>query len=388
MKYFLSGIAFVIALAVIVLVIRNERQEMQQAVQSTVDHGIDTAIDKSPQIVERTIDSAGKAIGKVLRPRESDDDSDHRSERTSDPSNATTDPKIRKTPVDQAGEAIGKVFGQRESNDEPNDKSEKASDRSNTTADPIGLVGDLFNLGRQAARAADDVGQNIFALDLAQERETGREVHRMILKDHTILRLPEQQSRMERLAEPLLNLCKRKGLTYTFSVIDDKEVNAFSHLGAYIYVHKGLLDFAASDVELQYVIGHEIAHVELKHCLRNLTYSARMSKWTPDAAGGIAQLAYNMISLGYSEDFEFEADEWSFRSQIRLGYRPDQATSFARHYLQYLTSRGIETESRRAESVSDAVAREVENHFRSHPAARERLRRLEKLSITVDKPRN
>jgi predicted Zn-dependent protease len=192
---------------------------------------------------------------------------------------------------------------------------------------------------------------------------------------------------VERLAQPLLDLCKRKGLTYTFFVIDDKAINAFSHLGAYIYLHKGLLDFAASDVELQYAIGHEIAHVELKHCVRNLTYSAQLSKWTPDAAGGIARLAYNMFALGYTEDFEYEADEWSFRSQTRLGHSSDQATSFARHYLDYLTSRGIETELRRPDSVSDAVVREVENHFRSHPAARERLRRLEKLANSADKPR-
>jgi predicted Zn-dependent protease len=249
-------------------------------------------------------------------------------------------------------------------------------------------VSDVLNLTRQAAKAADDVGQDLLALDLDQEHDTGREVHRMILKDHAILQLPELQSRVERLAQPLLDLCKRKGLTYTFFVIDDKAINAFSHLGAYIYIHKGFLDFAASDVELQYAIGHEIAHVELKHCLRNPTYSARLSKWTPGAAGGIAQLAYNMTALGYSEGFEFEADEWSFRSQIRLGYSPEQATSFARHSLDYLTSRGIQTESRRPESVSDAVVRKVENHFRSHPAAKERLRRLEKLSTNIDKPRN
>jgi predicted Zn-dependent protease len=198
--------------------------------------------------------------------------------------------------------------------------------------------------------------------------------------------LPEQQLRVEQLAKPLLNLCKRKGLTYTFWLIDDKEVNAFSHLGGYIYIHKGLLDFAASDVELEFVLGHEIAHVELKHCVRNLTYAAHLSKWTPDAVVGVAQAAYQMIAVGYSKDSEFEADAWSFRTQIRLGRSREQATSFARHYLDYLTGRGIETESPQPKTVPEAVAHEVENHFRTHPAPKERLRRLEKLSTNAEKP--
>jgi predicted Zn-dependent protease len=326
-------------------------------VKTTVDQGIDTAIEKSPEVVERTVASASEAIGKVLRPRERNDAEPNAPEGTVSEGSRTKDSKPQ---------------------------GRQAKDSKKSTTDPIGFVSDVFNLGRQAAKATDDVGQDLFALDPDQERDVGREVHQMISKDHAILRLPEQQSRVERLAQPLLNLCRRKDLTYSFSVIDGDEINAFSHLGGYIYLHKGLLNFAASDVELQNVIGHEIAHVELKHCLRNLTYSAHLQKWTPDAVGGVAQLAYNMIALGYSEDFEFEADEWSFRSQIRLGRSREQATSFARHYLDYVTSRGIETENRRPESASDAVVQEVENHFRSHPAARERLRRLEKLPLNTD----
>ncbi len=364
MKYILGGIGFVISLGAIVLVIRHESHEMQNAVKTTVDqgidHGIDSAIEKSPQLVVRTIDSAGEAIGKVLRPRE----------------RADAEPNAPKETVSQGSQA---------KHSKP--QSTQAKDSKKKPTDPIGFVADVFNVGRQAAKAADDVGQDLFALDPDQERDVGREVHQMISNDHAVLRLPEQESRVERLAQPLLNLCRRKDLTYTFSVIDDNEINAFSHLGGYIYLHKGLLNFAASDAELQSVIGHEIAHVELKHCLRNLTYSAHLQKWTPDAVGGVARLACKMIALGYSEDFEFEADEWSFRSQIRLGRSREQATAFARHYLDYLTSRGIETENRRPESASDAVVQEVENHFRSHPAARERLRRLERLPLYTDQLR-
>ncbi len=340
MKFVLGGLAFIIAVSVIVLVIRHESQEVQKAVKKSVDEGVDTAIEKSPQIVGKTIESAGEAVGNILRPREN--------------------------------------------RQEPQPSARQKPEPSKESLDPIGIVSDVFEIGRQATRAVDDVGQDLFALDVEDERSVGREVHQMILQKHVILRSVDQQSRVERLAKPLLKFCQRQGLDYRFFIIDGPEINAFSHLGGYIYLHQGLLDFAASDVELQYVMGHEIAHVELKHCVRNLTYAAQLSKWTPETVGGVAQLAYQMIALGYSEDFEFEADEWSFRSQIRLGYSREQALSFARHYLDHVTSRGMETEQRRPESVSNAVVQEVENHFQSHPAARQRLHRLEKLPVNAN----
>ena len=61
----------------------------------------------------------------------------------------------------------------------------------------------------------------------------------------------------------------------TIVIIASDEVNAFAHLGGYVYLHKGMLDFAESDAELQFVLAHEIAHIELGHCARKVTYAAR-----------------------------------------------------------------------------------------------------------------
>lgn len=47
---------------------------------------------------------------------------------------------------------------------------------------------------------------------------------------------------------------------YTFKVIDDNDVNAFSLPGGYIYVNSGLMDIVESDDELAGALAHEIAH--------------------------------------------------------------------------------------------------------------------------------
>ncbi len=59
-----------------------------------------------------------------------------------------------------------------------------------------------------------------------------------------------------------------KHFDYTFKIVDDKDVNAYSLPGGFIYVNKGLLDYVHSDDELAGVLGHEIGHVVHHHVLK------------------------------------------------------------------------------------------------------------------------
>jgi Zn-dependent protease with chaperone function len=113
--------------------------------------------------------------------------------------------------------------------------------------------------------------------------------------------------------------------------------------------------------------------------VRGLTYAAQVSKWTHASVGQIAQTAYHLIALGYNEDFEFEADEYSFRRMQQIGRSRDEALGFPRHFLRYAQEKGIEKGNRKPASAPEAVIQEIDNHFRSHPPAEDRLKRLEVL---------
>lgn len=52
---------------------------------------------------------------------------------------------------------------------------------------------------------------------------------------------------------------------YTYKIIDDKTINAFSIPGGHIYIYKGLLDLLNTDDELAGVLGHETAHAAHHH---------------------------------------------------------------------------------------------------------------------------
>lgn len=61
-----------------------------------------------------------------------------------------------------------------------------------------------------------------------------------------------------------------KPFNYTFKIVDDKDVNAYSLPGGFIYVNKGLLDYVHSDDELAGVLAHEITHASHHHMVKLL----------------------------------------------------------------------------------------------------------------------
>ncbi len=59
-----------------------------------------------------------------------------------------------------------------------------------------------------------------------------------------------------------------KKFNYTFKIVDDKDVNAYSLPGGFIYVNKGLLDYVHSDDELAGVLSHEVSHALHHHMVK------------------------------------------------------------------------------------------------------------------------
>ena len=77
---------------------------------------------------------------------------------------------------------------------------------------------------------------------------------------------------------------------FHFLVLDDARVNAFAVPGGYIFVTRGALRLCADEAELAGLIGHEIAHVVLRHGQSELR--ARKVQGKADAA--LAELEESM----------------------------------------------------------------------------------------------
>jgi predicted Zn-dependent protease len=244
-------------------------------------------------------------------------------------------------------------------------------------------LGELFNLGRSLVKTADDVGQEVLGLTTEEENQVGRDVSEIVRRRHPIYTDKAVEERIQKLARPLLALSQRKGITFRFALVDSPVTNACSTLGGYVFINRGLLNFARSDAELQCVIGHEIAHVELRHCARQLTYAIRAQqvgeaadKSAGKLAGNVTQIAYSLLSVGHSKEQEFAADEWAYKAMRQIGRTKTEATSMARLFAAQARERG---EPRRSDAGIAKIAAALDRHFQTHPPPGERLQRLERL---------
>jgi Zn-dependent protease with chaperone function len=103
----------------------------------------------------------------------------------------------------------------------------------------------------------------------------------------------------------------RPGEALRFYVADRPEVNAFAAPGGVVVVYTELLRAAESAEEVAGVLAHEIAHVELRHNLRQLVKVAGLRVLFSAVLGDYGQLAgwgAQLTELKFSRDAEREAD--------------------------------------------------------------------------------
>ena len=129
-------------------------------------------------------------------------------------------------------------------------------------------------------------------------------------------------------------------------VIRNSSMNAFAVPGGYVYVYTGLILNMKHESELAAVIGHELAHVTLRHAARRIEKMkmVNMASMLGTLAGmliGIAGGGGNMGSLGqavamgsmggaqgaylsYTQENEREADHLGMNYLIAAGYNPER----------------------------------------------------------------
>jgi Zn-dependent protease with chaperone function len=86
--------------------------------------------------------------------------------------------------------------------------------------------------------------------------------------------------------------------------------------------------------------------------------------------------------LGYSEEPEFDSDDWAFRQMLKIGRTQDEPLAMPRQFAKHFPDKTEHRQSAEKNRPDTIIADKIEKHLRSHPPAAERVRRLEKL-LTV-----
>jgi predicted Zn-dependent protease len=205
------------------------------------------------------------------------------------------------------------------------------------------------------------------------ERQIGRETRRKLVEEYGEMKDPVLREYVSALGKKIAAVSDRPRLDFEFTILDAEMVNAFAAPGGFIFVTRGLLGEIGSEAELATVLGHEIGHVCAWHSInmieKQMGYGALATlgaivsgiQLGPEAMIMVAQTAdlfTSLYLLGYSREYELEADRVGLRYAISAGYNPEAALAFFERLLTLEKQEGGD---------------KWEPFFRSHPPTEDRV---------------
>jgi hypothetical protein len=242
--------------------------------------------------------------------------------------------------------------------------------------DPRTVLEGLFNLAVESSQSVTEVVDNQLQdrlkLSKQEEQELGLQIHQQLQEEGLrIISDPKLDNLITKLIAPIFSEHLKTDHKYRFYVVNDMAVNAFAFVGGYIYVNRGLIEFVDNEAQLQFVLGHEIGHVELGHCTKRVTFLVRGSQVGGELLSQLTGLVYRAVSLGYAEKQELASDRFGYE---HMTLDKQQVFSFISRLYELQSGKSI---SRDSPDKSGVVVRAIEGHFASHPTAEQRIRNLE-----------
>lgn len=230
--------------------------------------------------------------------------------------------------------------------------------------------------------------QEKFQKELDEDKKVGKEASDYYDRQLKPTKSTDAQRRVEEIGAKLALIAnansfdlswgdkRHSEFEYKFKVVEDKDVNAFSLPGGYIYVNQGLVDFVQSDDELAGVLAHEICHASQRHIawLRKeqdklapitipLILASIFAKGANGGEGLIgAQLLTTAATNGWSVKAETSADYGGVQLMIAGGYDPT----------------GMLTFMERLQAKQGAMDQSIDQGiFRTHPPSKVRADKIE-----------
>jgi predicted Zn-dependent protease len=222
-------------------------------------------------------------------------------------------------------------------------------------------------------RDADQPGLRLTRLSAAQEMQLGRDL--LQTKPWPDDPDPAAAARVARVAQSMLPHVHRQDIQYEFHVARAPMMNAFALPGGQILVTSPMLEFVQSDSELAEVLGHEIAHVDLRHAVEHYQYQYRL--------GTLVELFHRLVTMPYSADQELDADAEGLRLAVAAGYNPADAPALFARMQQRLAEPPPQRAATPGGEILHSLGDAVVSYFRTHPPSEERARRLRELAAAA-----
>jgi predicted Zn-dependent protease len=223
-----------------------------------------------------------------------------------------------------------------------------------------------------------DVGKGLDFYSIEKEIALGKQLAQQVDKTAKFITDPVITEYVNRVEQNLVRNSDCR-VPFTIRVIDSDVVNAFALPGGFLYVDSGLIVRADEESELAGVMGHETAHVCLRHGTKNATKQDIMQIasipamiFIPYTLAGYAlyqgmNFAIPVAFLKFSRDEERQADYFGLQYMYKAGYDPNAFVSFFEK---------VEAEEKKEPGTIPKV-------FADHPPTPDRIEAIQKEIATI-----
>jgi Zn-dependent protease with chaperone function len=175
----------------------------------------------------------------------------------------------------------------------------------------------------------------------ADDIKIGQEVARDAEKKLVLIPNRDANAYITTLGQRLLiNAPNPNRFPFTFKLVDEKEINAFALPGGPIYINRGVIEAADNEAQVAGVMGHEIAHVLLRHGasqvrrggllggLAGIVGAVAGDSTIGQIIGTGAAFGANAYLMKYSREAEANADLMGTQMLYDSGYDPKAMAEF------------------------------------------------------------
>jgi len=172
------------------------------------------------------------------------------------------------------------------------------------------------------------------------EWQMGLDSYRQILQKARLSRDPAAIEQVRRVGSRIAEATGRSDYRWEWSVIEDKQANAFALPGGKVGVYTGILPITRDDAGLAAVLGHEVAHAIARHGGERVSQGllvqtglaatqAALARRDPRTVQTVTALLGAGVAVGlllpWSRGQESEADHLGLIYMARAGYHPSAA---------------------------------------------------------------
>lgn len=179
---------------------------------------------------------------------------------------------------------------------------------------------------------------NLVLMSENRELEIGKEEHDKVIASMRVIQEQALAAYVNEVGQRVAAASHRPDLTYTFTVIDSPEINAFALPGGYVYINRGLLLYLKSEDELAAVLAHEVGHITARHAIQQQA-RGRLGNAAATVGGVVAAVATGSGYIGselmqigsiwaaagvsgFGRENELEADSLGAEYLYNAGYNP------------------------------------------------------------------